>query len=347
MSSAEDIINIDSINLNNDGNINNHETMDNNESIDNSYKRKFTKPIIKWVGGKTGLLDKVISRFPTEINNYHEPFLGGGSVLLALLTLKEENKIKITGIIYACDFNEGLINLYKNIQNHKDELYTKIIEYKNIYSSIEISNCTKEERKITENTTLEEAKRTRESYYYWLRYRFNTEFTNGKESIDYSALFVVLNKLCFRGVYREGPNGFNVPFEKNRKSVPEIINKEHLDKVSELIKDVEFRTCSFESSSIMNVQDGDFVYLDPPYAPENDKSFVGYTKDGFTLENHKKLFGIIKNFASDKKKFALSNHKVKLITDNFSSFNIDEFEVKRRCNSKNPESKTIEVIVHN
>ena len=101
---------------------------DNNESIDNSHKKKITKPIIKWVGGKTDLLDKVIDKFPIEINNYHEPFLGGGSVLLALLTLKEENKIKITGKIYACDFNEGLINLYKNIQNHKDELYNKIIK---------------------------------------------------------------------------------------------------------------------------------------------------------------------------------------------------------------------------
>ena len=255
--------------------------------------------------------------------------------------------VNVTGKIYACDFNEGLINLYKNIQNHKEELYNKVIEYKNIYSNIEVTNCTKEERKITENTTLEIAKRTRESYYYWLRYRFNNEFINNKESIDYSALFIVLNKLCFRGVYREGPNGFNVPFEKSRKNVPEIIKKKHLDRVSELIKDVEFRTCSFESSSITDVQDGDFVYLDPPYAPENDNSFVGYTKDGFTLENHKKLFEMIKNFASDKKKFALSNHKVKLITDNFSSFDIDEFEVKRRCNSKNPESKTIEIIVHN
>jgi len=339
MSSSEEINNIDILNLN---------TEFMNEIMNDSiYKRKFTKPIIKWVGGKTDLLDKVIRKFPTEINNYHEPFLGGGSVLLALLDLKEKNRINVTGKIYACDYNEGLINLFKNIQNHKEELYNKVIEYKEIYSNIKVTKCTKEERKITQNTTLEVAKRTRESYYYYLRHRFNTEFINDTQNVDYSALFIVLNKLCFRGVYREGPNGFNVPFEKNRKSVPEIINKEHLYKVSELIKDVEFSSCSFESSSITNVQDGDFVYLDPPYAPENDNSFVGYTKDGFTLENHKKLFEMIKNFASDKKKFVLSNHKVKLITDNFSSFNIDEFEVKRRCNSKNPESKTIEVIVHN
>ena len=45
----------------------------------------FPKPIIKWVGGKTQILEKLFFRFPIEINNYREIFLGGGSVLLAVL----------------------------------------------------------------------------------------------------------------------------------------------------------------------------------------------------------------------------------------------------------------------
>ena len=52
--------------------------------------------------------------------------------------------------------------------------------------------------------------------------------------------------------------------KKIEKMFQRLLNKEHLYKVSELIKDVEFSSCSFESSSITNVQDGDFVYLDPP-----------------------------------------------------------------------------------
>jgi len=37
------------------------------------------------LAGKTQIIDKVLSYFPNEINNYHELFLGGGSILLALL----------------------------------------------------------------------------------------------------------------------------------------------------------------------------------------------------------------------------------------------------------------------
>ena len=42
------------------------------------------KPILKWVGGKTQIIYTIIKKFPIEINNYREVFVGGGSVLLTL-----------------------------------------------------------------------------------------------------------------------------------------------------------------------------------------------------------------------------------------------------------------------
>ena len=61
------------------------------------YNCKLQKPFLKWVGGKTQIIDKIINKFPKKMNNYHEIFLGGGSVLLALLTLQKENIIEIEG----------------------------------------------------------------------------------------------------------------------------------------------------------------------------------------------------------------------------------------------------------
>jgi DNA adenine methylase len=64
-------------------------------------KKLITKPILKWVGGKTQILDKILPKFPKEFNNYHEIFLGGGSVLFALLSYMKNGIIKCNGKIYA------------------------------------------------------------------------------------------------------------------------------------------------------------------------------------------------------------------------------------------------------
>ena len=72
------------------------------------------KPLLKWAGGKTQILDKIISEFPKNMNNYHEIFLGGGSVLLTVLQYKKNGIITIGGNIYASDVNQPLIYVYKN-----------------------------------------------------------------------------------------------------------------------------------------------------------------------------------------------------------------------------------------
>ena len=59
----------------------------------------YTSPfMLKWVGGKTQLLDRLISKFPTTMNNYHEIFIGGGSVLF-FLSLQKQGVVYIKGSV--------------------------------------------------------------------------------------------------------------------------------------------------------------------------------------------------------------------------------------------------------
>jgi DNA adenine methylase len=295
---------------------------------------KLQKPFLKWVGGKTQIINHIISKVPKKMNNYHELFLGGGSVLLAVLSLQQQNKILIKNKIYAYDINCELINVYKNIQNNKDKLYELINLYIKEYDGIQGSII------IRNPTSIEEAKTSKESYYYWIRKKYNNI---DKNTIECSALFMFLNKTCFRGMYREGPNGFNVPYGHYKKT-PTIICKKDLNYISDLIKDVEFKNCSF-TKSIKNIKEGDFVYLDPPYAPENSKSFVGYVSAGFNLETHQLLFDEIKKMENIK--FVMSNAKVDLIINNFKEYNCDDIKARRAINSKKPGSTTTEVIIYN
>jgi DNA adenine methylase len=305
-----------------------------------TVKPNIVKPFLKWVGGKTQILEDVLAKFPKEMLNYHEPFLGGGSVLLGLLSYKKAGCIKVSGTIYASDLNSNLIGLYKLIQSNPDGL---IAEVKKLVEEFNKAKGSAVNRKAS---TLEEALTSPESYYFWVRSRFNALSKEERMSIAGSAMLLFMNKTCFRGVYREGPNGFNVPF--GNYSNPGILDEDHIRSVSDLIKDVIFTVAPF-SESLAKAQSGDFVYLDPPYAPETEKSFVGYTADGFDLEHHKQLFKICAELTTKSVKFLISNADVPLVKESFPSpmYTTTIVECRRAINSKKPESKTNEVLIRN
>lgn len=309
--------------------------------INSIVKNEHTvKPILKWVGGKTQILDKLIVEFPREINNYHEVFLGGGSVLLTLLSYVKSGIIKVNGKILAYDLNEPLIHVYKNIQTRHNELYSciqNIIEEFNQCCNGEINRAPK---------NINDAKTAKENYYYWIRSEYNKLCLNDKKSILGSAMFIFLNKTCFRGVFRVGPNGFNVPY--GHYNNPEIINKEHLEEIHNLIQFVIFE-CSDFNTSLKNVEPNDYVYLDPPYAPETHTSFVGYTENGFTMEQHTDLFKLTHHLTNTNIRVMMSNADVSVVRENFTSdkYNIKSILCKRSINSKNPQAKAKEVIITN
>ena len=130
------------------------------------------------------------------------------------------------------------------------------------------------------------------------------------------------------------------------------MNREHLEEIHSLIQNVIFECHDF-TTSLANVEPNDFVYLDPPYAPETDTSFVGYTENGFGIEKHTQLFGLIDNLTNTNKKMMMSNADVSLVREIFCTdvkvekYNTSSILCKRSINSKNPDAKAKEVIIKN
>lgn len=69
------------------------------------------KPFVKWAGGKERELKMIKEHFPSNINNYIEPFLGGGAVYFDLTDCSEIGKK------YINDFSSELIGLYECIRD--------------------------------------------------------------------------------------------------------------------------------------------------------------------------------------------------------------------------------------
>jgi len=271
------------------------------------------KPLLKWVGGKTQILQDVLAEFPRTMENYFEPFLGGASVLLGVLS----SDIHVKGGIYASDVNPTLINFYTIVKEKPHHLYTCFNALLNEYNSSD----------------------DKEGFYYKMRSMFNQMPKDGPE---HAATFFFLNKTCFRGVYREGPSGFNVPFGHYKGSP--VLDKSHLLEVSEAFQRVTFR-CQDFTTAFSSLRVGDFVYVDPPYVPESATSFVGYVADGFSAETHQRLFEHLRTTTAT---FVMSNSNTPLVCDAFPPpFETKKIVARRAIHSKDPSSVTTEVLVTN
>jgi DNA adenine methylase len=71
------------------------------------------RPVLKWAGGKSALLEQLLPLFPVQFDRYIEPFLGGAAVFLSL-------KKSLPAVVN--ELNPELFNLYCVIRDQPLEL---------------------------------------------------------------------------------------------------------------------------------------------------------------------------------------------------------------------------------
>ena len=273
------------------------------------------KPFIKWVGGKSQLLDEIREKYPSRIEKYCEPFVGGGAVLFDVLQKSHPKQVLIN------DINAELINTYSQIKNNCHKLIEQLFEIQNLYK----------------NNTLAENK----EFFYNKRNRYNELKVNVNEfeNLEKAALFIFLNKTCFNGLYRVNSKGlFNVPF--NNAKNPLLCDRENLLACSELLQNVEMKVGDYKECKSF-IDKKTFVYIDPPYRPlTQTAAFTSYSENGFSDKEQIELGDFIKEISEKGAKIVASNSDPKNadINDNFfddlySNFEIERVSASRMVNS--------------
>ena len=219
---------------------------------------------------------------------------------------------------FLSDVNAELINVYKVVKNNVEKLIASLTQH--VYQ---------------------------ESYFYNIREADRTVEYTTWDNVQKASRLIYLNKTCFNGLYRVNSKGqFNAPFGDYKN--PKICDSENLRACSKVLQSVTLTSSSYICIE-KHVNQGDFVYFDPPYAPVSTTSnFTNYSKNGFSEENQETLRDLCVKLDKKGVFWMLSNSAVPLILDLYSDYNIEMVEASRAINSKaGKRGKIKEVIVRN
>jgi len=215
---------------------------------------------------------------------------------------------------YVSDINEELINTFLVVKDNPHKLIELLKEHQKNHSK---------------------------EYYYKIRDHVP------KDKLELAARFIYLNKTCFNGLYRVNSKGlFNVPIGSYKN--PTILQEEKILKASKLLKNVEFNVGDY-NLILSKVKKDDFVYLDPPYHPLEDKnSFTKYAKGDFSEKNQQELKLFCDELNKKKVNFLESNSYTKFIKELYKNYSQNEVLANRMINCKaTGRGKIKELVIYN
>ncbi len=276
------------------------------------------KPFVKWVGGKSQLIDELekilVNETDNELTKYCEPMVGGGALLFYVLSKYDFEQL------YISDTNTELMNAYNVIKSDVNSLIEKLQTMQMIFLPMDDSG--------------------RKFYYYSIRDKFNSTELNEKTSVEKAAHFIFLNKTCFNGLYRVNRKGqFNVPMGAYKN--PTICDEENLHNIHDMLQKVTI-VCGDYTLSKQFIDKSTFVYIDPPYRPLSETSaFTSYNPDTFDDNEQIRLAQFINEIDTTGAKIVLSNSDPKNISaedtffdDLYKDYKIKRVSASRMINSK-------------
>ncbi len=85
------------------------------------HQEPVCRPLLKWAGGKTQLLQELLPKLPKKYGRFIEPFFGGGALFFAVQPAEA----------IIADSNPELINLYQSVASNVSKVISYLAKYKN------------------------------------------------------------------------------------------------------------------------------------------------------------------------------------------------------------------------
>lgn len=263
------------------------------------------KSFINYVGSKRFLCRYKL--FPQNINNYYEPFVGGGSVFFCLNDKYDIKKC------YINDLNKDLITVYKTIKTKVSELLIKLEELNKNKSKTSFNNYVK---------------------------TFNTNKSN---KVLLSAIYIYISKISFNSNFKYRKDNTINPNHSKYNTKKNIYNEENIKKVSKLLKNTIIKNQDYKMFLSKNKpKKGDFVFLDPPYYV---KDVTQYYENTFNLKDFEKLKDICDTLNKNKVNFMVTLNDNKVLKKLFKNYKIKCIDKNSTVSNKTKVEK--EVVITN
>jgi DNA adenine methylase len=266
------------------------------------------KPFVKWVGGKSQIIQEITTRLPRTFTRYYEPFVGGGALFFHLQPKK------------AClsDINDELINVYNVVKNDVEALIKDLS--KHVYEEAYFYNIREADRSP--------------SYKHW-------------GTVRKASRFMYLNKTCYNGLYRVNSKGyFNTPFGSYQN--PKICDPENLRLCSQALQGVEICCSSYHLVEERSKPGDFVYFDPPYAPLTVTSNFTSYSKDGFGKEDQEELRNLCLRLDHKGVQWMVSNSSAPLILDLYKNYNLEMISASRAINSKGTlRGKVKEVIIRN
>ena len=231
---------------------------------------KSLKTPLRYPGGKSRAVVKLLQYLPdlSQVREFREPFLGGGSVALEIT--KRYPKIEI----WANDLYEPLYNFWCELQHNGTKLSKELVGIKTVNCNQDSARCLFQEMK---------------------------GFINDEEKSDFdrAIAFYIVNKCSFSGLTES--SSFSPQASDSNFSLRGI---EKLTGYSELIQDWTITNLSYER--MLSDENDVFTYLDPPYDIKDNLygrkggMHKGFDHDMFATECDKYTSPMLISYNSDQ-----------------------------------------------